>query len=93
MLPVSGAEQLNTSGPNTGTRPMISQSGAYSDVAETGAVFALRQKEVPQPAARALGLNLLDVAVGCPAIAFGDLAVKQTFVRVDVSSMNAETRV
>ena len=29
MLPVSGAEQLNTSGA-TGERPMISQSGAYS---------------------------------------------------------------
>ena len=29
MLPVSGAEQLNTSGAH-GTRPMISHSGAYS---------------------------------------------------------------
>src|SRR3954464_3599051 len=29
MLPVSGAEQLNTSGAQV-TRPMISQSGAYS---------------------------------------------------------------
>src|SRR5436190_17834731 len=29
MLPVSGAEQLNTSGAHS-TRPMISQSGAYS---------------------------------------------------------------
>src|SRR5262245_33947255 len=29
MLPVSGAEQLNTSGAQC-TRPMISQSGAYS---------------------------------------------------------------
>jgi hypothetical protein len=29
MLPVSGAEQLNTS-EDHGTRPMISASGAYS---------------------------------------------------------------
>ena len=29
MLPVSGAEQLNTSGARNGLRPMISQSGAY----------------------------------------------------------------
>ena len=84
MLPVSGAEQLKTSGANAGERPMISQSGAYSDVGQAGAVLALGQKQVPQPRGARLRLELFDDRRRLPAIALGDLALKRRLVRIDV---------
>jgi len=87
MLPVSGAEQLNTSGPKPGTRPMISHSGAYSDVGQPGAVLAFGQKkkQVPQARRARLRLQLLDNRSRLPPIAaIRDLAVKRRLVRIDV---------
>src|SRR3984893_2166278 len=57
MFPVSGAEQLNTSGANGAARPMISQSGAYS-VFESPAPYSLSgRKRFHSPAARALAFS------------------------------------
>ena len=50
MLPVSGAEQLNTSDAQN-TRPMISASGAYSRLARRvpgSSSRERRQEQVPQ---------------------------------------------
>src|SRR5690349_25053791 len=55
MLPVSGAEQLNTSGAHS-TRPMISQSGAYSRLVSVPPCDFGRQR-FHRPAARALGFS------------------------------------
>jgi hypothetical protein len=57
MLPVSGAEQLNTSGDQL-VRPMISQSGAYSRLeSPSGARLECGRKRFHRPAFRALGLS------------------------------------
>ena len=48
MLPVSGAEQLNTSGA-IGERPMISHKRRVFEIGQARAVFALGQEQVPQP--------------------------------------------
>src|SRR5581483_1366399 len=56
MLPVSGAEQLNTSGPK-GERPMISQSGAYSRFVRPAPCSLAGRNRFHKPAARALGFN------------------------------------
>src|SRR3954470_22167552 len=55
MLPVSGAEQLNTSGAQC-TRPMISQSGAYSRLVSVPPCDFGRQR-FHKPAARAFGFS------------------------------------
>src|ERR671925_2060250 len=55
MFPVSGAEQLNTSGAQV-TRPMISQSGAYSRLVSVPPCDFGRHR-FHSPAARALGLS------------------------------------
>src|SRR6266850_5729325 len=55
MLPVSGAEQLKTSGAQC-TRPMISQSGAYSRLVSVPPCDFGRHR-FHSPAARALGLS------------------------------------
>src|SRR3954471_14701846 len=55
MLPVSGAEQLNTSGAHS-TRPMISQSGAYSRLVSVPPCDFGRHR-FHNPAARAFGFS------------------------------------
>ena len=47
MLPVSGAEQLNTSGA-MGDRPMISHKRSVFEIRQAGAIFALGKKQIPQ---------------------------------------------
>ena len=47
MLPVSGAEQLNTSDA-IGERPMISHKRRVFEIAEARAARRVRQEEVPQ---------------------------------------------
>ena len=60
MLPVSGAEQLNTSGAH-GTRPMISHSGAYSRFDKPfRRARRARQEQVPQLRVARARLQLLD---------------------------------
>src|SRR6218665_14222 len=67
ILPVSGAEQLNTSLAQ-GTRPMISASGAYSGLVRPApsepdaAALSTGRNRFHRPAARALGLGFSMVA-------------------------------
>src|SRR5579864_857767 len=63
MLPVSGAEQLNTSGPIT-LRPMISHRGAYSRLLNPAPYSLSGKNKFHRPAARALGFNSSITRVG-----------------------------
>src|SRR3954463_12556791 len=63
MLPVSGAEQLNTSGAQC-TRPMISQSGAYSRLL-SAPPWLFGRHRFHKPAARAFGLSSSMTGTGC----------------------------
>src|SRR5205807_387167 len=54
MFPVSGAEQLKTSGANGDTRPMISQSGAYSTLVSPAPYSLSGRNRFHKPAARAV---------------------------------------
>src|SRR5690349_231065 len=54
ILPVSGAEQLNTSAAME-ERPMISHRGAYSKLVRPGPYSASGRNRFHKPAARALG--------------------------------------
>ena len=65
MFPVSGAEQLKTSGPKPGTRPMISQSGVYSTLVSPAPYSLSGRNRFQRPAARALGFSSSTMAVGC----------------------------
>src|SRR5207247_596408 len=56
MLPVSGAEQLKTSGAR-GERPMISHRGAYSRFVSPAPYSGSGRKRFHSPAARALALS------------------------------------
>src|SRR2546429_693239 len=56
MLPVSGAEQLNTSGAMC-DRPMISHSGAYSKFDKPAPYSLSGRNRFHKPAARALGFR------------------------------------
>ena len=58
MLPVSGAEQLQASGPII-VRPRISASGAYSSVRQARPVLGVGQEQVPEAAPARLLLELL----------------------------------
>src|SRR6185295_6607284 len=62
MLPVSGAEQLKTSGAHS-TRPMISHSGAYSRLVSVPPCDFGRHR-FHSPAARALGFNSSMIGTG-----------------------------
>ena len=84
MLPVSGAEQLKTSGPKPGTRPMISQSGAYSTLVSPAPYSLSGRNRFHRPGGARLRLQLLDDRRRLPAIAVGDLAMERRLVRVDV---------
>src|SRR6266850_8268442 len=63
MLPVSGAEQLNTSGAQL-TRPMISQSGAYSRLVSAPPCDFGRHR-FHRPAALAFTFNSSIRGTGC----------------------------
>src|SRR5688572_12780233 len=63
MLPVSGAEQLNTSGAQV-TRPMISHSGAYSRLVSVPPCDFGRHR-FHKPAARAFTFNSSMIGTGC----------------------------
>ena len=73
MLPVSGAEQLNTSAAKC-TRPMISHSGAYSRlVSPSGTRLENGRNRFHRPAWRASGLSSSTTLVGThwsPALRF-----------------------
>src|SRR4026208_807374 len=98
MLPVSGAEQLKTSAPKPGTRPMISHSGAYSTLVRPAPYSLSGRNRFHRPAARAFGLSASPPGAGgarlrlerfddgrrLPAIAVGDLSVERRFVGIDV---------
>ena len=56
MLPVSGAEQLKTSGA-IGERPMISQSGAYSRLVRPAPRSLSGRNRFQRPRSRALALR------------------------------------
>ena len=63
MLPVSGAEQLNTSGAQP-TRPMISHRGAYSVFVRPAPRSEAGRKRFHKPAAFALALSSSTTLVG-----------------------------
>src|SRR5690348_11131354 len=63
MLPVSGAEQLKTSGAHS-TRPMISQSGAYSRLVSVPPCVFGRQR-FQSPASRAFGFSASMIGTTC----------------------------
>src|ERR1700692_3627294 len=63
IFPVSGAEQLKTSGPIS-LRPIISQSGAYSRFVSPAPCSLSGKKRFHRPAARALGLSSSTILVG-----------------------------
>ena len=56
MFPVSGAEQLNTSGA-IGERPMTSQSGAYSRLVRPAPCSLSGRKRFQRPRSRARALS------------------------------------
>src|ERR1700736_6326165 len=64
MLPVSGAEQLNTSGAQ-GERPMISQSGAYSRLVSPTPYGLSGKKRFHSSPARAFAFSSSRSGTGC----------------------------
>ena len=91
MLPVSGAEQLNTSGAQA-TRPMISHSGAYSRLVRPAPRFDSGRNRFHSSCGARLCLELLDHGDGLPAVACGHLFLVALLVGIDVLSMKAPTR-
>ena len=76
MLPVSGAEQLNTSEAH-GMRPMISASGAYSMLLSPAPYSACGQNRFQRPCALAMGLSSSMMRVGVqrfPALVFSAMS-------------------
>ena len=64
ILPVSGAEQLKTSGAIV-ERPMTSQSGAYSKLLSPAPYSESGRNKFHNPAARAFGFSSSIMGVGC----------------------------
>ena len=63
MLPVSGAEQLNTS-PDQPTRPITSHSGEYSRLVSPAPLLECGRNMFHSPAARAFGLSCSISGIG-----------------------------
>jgi hypothetical protein len=63
MLPVSGAEQLNTSEAH-GTRPISSASGAYSMFFRPAPCVESGRNRFHSPSARAFGFSSSTIFVG-----------------------------
>src|SRR5882672_617763 len=82
MLPVSGAEQLKTSGAQL-LRPMISHSGAYSRLL-SDPPWSLGCQRFQRPAARAFGLSSSTMRVGIQALPLARLSA--------ISSKNRASR-
>src|SRR6516225_12323100 len=81
MLPVSGAEQLNTSGAH-GERPMISQSGAYSRFVSPAPYWLSGRNRFHRPWARTF--ELVEQRQRLPAVALVDLREQRRLVRIDL---------
>ena len=65
MLPVSGAEQLNTSGPNPGERPITSHNGAYSRFVRPAPRSLCGRNRFHSPSARALIFSSSTIGATC----------------------------
>jgi hypothetical protein len=84
MLPVSGAEQLNTS-LDQGTAAHDLGERRVFQVGKAGAALRMRQEQVPQPGRARLGLQLLHDRHRLPAVGRpGVLLVVQVVVGEDV---------
>src|SRR5258706_7166629 len=82
MLPVSGAEQLKTSGAHA-LRPMISHNGAYSRL-DSDPPWSLGCHRFHRPAARAFGLSSSTMRVGIQALPLARFSA--------ISSKNRDSR-
>src|SRR6059036_1654639 len=67
MLPVSGAEQLKTSGA-IGERPMISQRGAYSVLVSPAPRSLSGRKRFQRPRSRAVAFNSSMIGGTCQRV-------------------------
>ena len=83
MLPVSGAEQLNTSGAMVRAAHDLAQRRVFQ-IREPGAVLALRQEQIPQARRARLGLQLFDDSGGLPAVIRIEFVRVALFVRINV---------
>src|SRR6188474_441309 len=96
MLPVSGAEQLNASGPIT-DRPMISQSGAYSRLVSPAPYSDSGSQRFQSPSARACPFSSSITSVGIHWLPLRRLsctsAAKRASAGYTCASMKAPTRV
>jgi hypothetical protein len=84
MLPVSGAEQLNGSGPSDRAAHDFAQRRVFK-VGQAGTQLGLGQEQIPQAFGFGLGFELFHDRRRLPAIAFGNLALEHGFGRVNVS--------
>ena len=64
MLPVSGAEQLKTSGDHIDAPHDLAQRGVFQ-VGQTGTVLTVRQEQIPQSGGIRPGFNSSMIARGC----------------------------
>ena len=83
MLPVSGAEQLNTSGANDDAAHDLAQRRVF-EIRKPCTPVRFGQEKVPEPGAPGLGFQFLHQLHGLPAIALGDLPSEAGLVRIDV---------
>ena len=83
MLPVSGAEQLNTSGAIGDAAHDLAQRRVF-EVGQAGAVLVSGRNRFHSPAARALGFSSSMIGTRLPAVACGDLLVVELLVGIDV---------
>ena len=70
MLPVSGAEQLKTSGAERDAAHDFAQRRVIEVGQAFGRALRLRQEQVPQPGCACFGLELFDDGGRNPAVAF-----------------------
>jgi len=78
MFPVSGAEQLKTSGAHD-----LAERRVF-EVGETGTDFGLRQEQIPQSLLACALLQILDDLGRLPTIALCNLGVEHFLVGIDV---------
>ena len=82
MLPVSGAEQLKTSGAMRASAHDLAERGIL-EICQPRAVLAVRQKQIPEPRGASFGLELFHDFCRQPPIA-PDLIEKALFVWINV---------
>ena len=78
MLPVSGAEQLKTSGA-IGERPMISQSGAYSRLVSPAPRSLSGRKRFQSPRSRAFAFSSSMIGGTCQRVGAASSCSWKTF--------------